>query len=274
MRKIFTLCLGTMFALSTLAETIQITMSSTTSDVRFSDNTSGAGYWELTADSDDYFVFLSAYSAQAAGTYSIDDLLAGESYIGDYTSYQEVALTGGSVTISISGKTTKATGSLTGNDGNTYVLDLTVTEPEVSETVNLTLTGEIDDTTESDQLLFITGYDTLNNTELGLMLKATSVVGTFTEANLLYPLFIVEEVTQHIYSATIVVVQNADGSYTVTADILCYNNTLYHVIITIPASQGIEDIVLTEKAQKVVVDGMLYIVRDGKMFNIQGAQVR
>ena len=40
------------------------------------------------------------------------------------------------------------------------------------------------------------------------------------------------------------------------------------------SEQGIENIVLTEKAQKVVVDGVLYIVRDNKMFNVQGTQVR
>lgn len=39
-------------------------------------------------------------------------------------------------------------------------------------------------------------------------------------------------------------------------------------------AQGIENIQLTEKAQKVVVDGVLYIVRDNKIFNLQGAQVR
>ena len=39
-------------------------------------------------------------------------------------------------------------------------------------------------------------------------------------------------------------------------------------------SQGIENVVLTEKAQKVVVDGALYIVRDNKMYNVQGVQVR
>lgn len=39
-------------------------------------------------------------------------------------------------------------------------------------------------------------------------------------------------------------------------------------------AQGIENVVLTEKAQKVVVDGVLYIVRDNKLFNLQGAQVR
>ena len=40
------------------------------------------------------------------------------------------------------------------------------------------------------------------------------------------------------------------------------------------APEGIENVVLTEKAQKVVVDGVLYIVRDNKMFNVQGGQVR
>lgn len=39
-------------------------------------------------------------------------------------------------------------------------------------------------------------------------------------------------------------------------------------------AQGIENVVLTEKAQKVVVDGVIYIIRDNKMFNLQGAQVR
>ena len=38
--------------------------------------------------------------------------------------------------------------------------------------------------------------------------------------------------------------------------------------------QAIENIILTEKVDKVIVDGVLYIVRDGKLFNIQGAQVR
>ena len=38
--------------------------------------------------------------------------------------------------------------------------------------------------------------------------------------------------------------------------------------------QGIENVVLTEQVQKVVVDGVIYIVRDNKMFNLQGVQVR
>lgn len=38
--------------------------------------------------------------------------------------------------------------------------------------------------------------------------------------------------------------------------------------------QGIENVVLTEKAQKVMVDGVLYIIRDNKMYNLQGVMVR
>ena len=41
-----------------------------------------------------------------------------------------------------------------------------------------------------------------------------------------------------------------------------------------PQPTGIENIVLTEKAKKVIVDGMIYIVRDGKLFNLTGAEVK
>ena len=39
-------------------------------------------------------------------------------------------------------------------------------------------------------------------------------------------------------------------------------------------AEGIENVTLTETAHKVVVDGVLYIVRDNKMYNAQGVQVR
>ncbi len=41
-------------------------------------------------------------------------------------------------------------------------------------------------------------------------------------------------------------------------------------------TQGIEDIVVpADKAQKVLMDGILYIIRpDGKVYTAQGAEVR
>lgn len=47
------------------------------------------------------------------------------------------------------------------------------------------------------------------------------------------------------------------------------NGTMYKV-----AELGIEEVVMTEKATKVIVDGVMYIVRDNKMYNLQGTQVR
>ncbi len=58
--------------------------------------------------------------------------------------------------------------------------------------------------------------------------------------------------------------QNADG------ETISIENGKARIIYP----EGIENIVLTEEVQKVVVDGAVYIVRGGKMFNLQGAQVR
>ena len=52
------------------------------------------------------------------------------------------------------------------------------------------------------------------------------------------------------------------------------DNSKYAWANAIP--DGIEEIVLSEKAEsrKVMINGTLYIVRDGKLFNVTGAQVR
>ena len=44
--------------------------------------------------------------------------------------------------------------------------------------------------------------------------------------------------------------------------------------VTIEWQAAIENIILTEKVDKVIMDGVLYIVRDGKLYNVQGVQVR
>ena len=44
--------------------------------------------------------------------------------------------------------------------------------------------------------------------------------------------------------------------------------------IEIGAEEGVENVVLTEKAKKVMIDGVMYIVRDNKMFDVRGTQVR
>lgn len=58
--------------------------------------------------------------------------------------------------------------------------------------------------------------------------------------------------------------QNADG------EIVTIENGKARYI----PGEGIEHVVLTEKVQKVVVDGVIYIVRDNKMYDVRGTQVR
>lgn len=43
---------------------------------------------------------------------------------------------------------------------------------------------------------------------------------------------------------------------------------------TVNPGQGIQNVVVTEKAQKIMVDGVLYIIRDNKIFNVTGTRVR
>ena len=44
----------------------------------------------------------------------------------------------------------------------------------------------------------------------------------------------------------------------------------------VDSEQGIEDVVVTEKdkTRKILMDGVIYIIRDGKIFTTTGVQVR
>ncbi len=54
----------------------------------------------------------------------------------------------------------------------------------------------------------------------------------------------------------------------------CINTPAAIITFSLGSAQGIENITLTEQVQKVLVDGQLFIIRDNKMFNVQGAQIR
>ena len=76
----------------------------------------------------------------------------------------------------------------------------------------------------------------------------------------------IDEMVGCYYCGTAVNTEDNPYTFTMTADV--------SYLAEFEAAQGIENIVLTEKAQKVIMDGMIYIVRDGKLFNALGAEVR
>ena len=64
--------------------------------------------------------------------------------------------------------------------------------------------------------------------------------------------------------------EDDENSYICTVDLS--DDKDYRWATEVPT--GLENVVLTEKARKVVVNGQIYITRDNKLFNIHGAQLR
>ena len=66
----------------------------------------------------------------------------------------------------------------------------------------------------------------------------------------------------------------------VTGKISIKNNGSYNSyyveegVLTHQSAEGIRQVVLTEKVQKMMIDGAIYIIRNGKMYDLRGAQVR
>ena len=92
-----------------------------------------------------------------------------------------------------------------------------------------------------------------------------------------------EEDYWDLVSGTVVVAKSGDN-YTITVTAEDSEGNSYVITYTGAVNieegefaedeEGIENITLTEKAQKVVVDGAVYIIRDNKLYNLQGTQVR
>ena len=76
-----------------------------------------------------------------------------------------------------------------------------------------------------------------------------------------------------IFSASIHVVQgNGEGVYLITADILCYSNTLYKVTMKVGEDEQAVDAVV--KAIKKLVNGQVVIEKAGKAYNMNGIVIR
>ena len=89
-----------------------------------------------------------------------------------------------------------------------------------------------------------------------------------------------EGTSYELESGTVVIALNEQGTaYTLTYDLTFSDasvgaGTINGLCLVSGGEEGIEDIVLTEKAQKVVVDGAVYVIRDNKMYNVTGTRVR
>ena len=119
-------------ALKAKKEAINLSFTSADADVSWEDHCADAGWWQIQAETDEYYVTLSNMgSEEAAGTYAWADL--DPDYCGIW--YEEAGeeilpFTDGSCTVTVSEEAVVVAGSFTCEDGNTYNISITY-EPTV-----------------------------------------------------------------------------------------------------------------------------------------------
>ena len=172
----------------------------------------------------------------------------------------------------------------------TFVLGAFIALSASAETINISFTEE--------QVTFQNGYDEYDdyywefvgdNANYVVTLvyygDEEKLVGTYDVGDELNCSLskIVDRQTGHNFwfdSGTIVITKEAN-----TLHLHCEAKAIYNggpVIINdyvidmdyTPEETAVENVVLTEKAQKMVVDGQVYVIRDNKMYNVIGTQVR
>lgn len=228
--------------------------------------------------------------ADVTGSYSTEDGSFDASYSGIYTwdgvssNLTTVNIASGTVTIAWKDESHSAyivTYDIIGSDGKNYAgtAEVTPYEEEVPPTpdteATITITNaDLKDGLADYQAFIVSGTDADNVFVQLYFYDVTAIEGNFTEENLYDAYSKIDNI--QVYSATITVVANADGSYTITGDLLCYNNTLYHLTMTVPApaSEGIEEILATGKAVKVVRGGQVVVLKADKAFNMNGQIVK
>jgi len=257
-----------------------------TKGVMFTDAVEEEGWWQVRAMNDHYFISLSNAGevAAVAGTYTAAQLDEDYSYVNDLTEeigedgYTDITFTAGSVTVAVAqdGKVSFV-GTLTGSDGKTYKINIVYADPKPETTVNFTAEGEIEDYIES-MGGFVVGA-LKDNVYVQVFINSDQIAGEYTveDLDLQYSYIqLGEGEYAEIYSATIKVVANADGSYTITADVLCYGDVLYKITVTIPGEEptAIDNATIAGKIRKAIINGNVVIEKDNTLYNVNGAIVR
>ena len=263
-------------------DTIDVNMSK---GLIYTDLVDREGWWQIYGTNDQFDISISnIQTTTAEGTYSIADLDPEYTYIGviNGTDTAYTTFVNGSVTLSVNSETKDVTvaGQLVGFDDNVYNINLVYVAPTPKTTVNVNIAnGTLDDEYASIDLYSVYGEDE-NNVYVQLSIWAENgFAGFFTEADLdlqyVGSAVFTGELQQDIYSANITVSKgNAEGDYSITADLLCYNDTLYKVTMTIGAAQGIDAVEAATKAFKSLQNGILVIKKNNTKFNVNGQQIR
>ena len=261
------------------AETITIDIES---EVNYVDYVAVAGWWQFMVENDEYEISISNVSTtQAAGTYTIADLDADYSYVFIKADSTEVHFVDGSLELT-EGEDGSCTieGTLTGDDGNIYNIKLVFRIPTPETTVNVEIPEWA--LVDASEYYGFAGYILAGETAdksiyVQLVIPGNNPLGTFTYDDLYAGGTGIQigEDYQSIYSIDLTVTAGGTAGEErafITADILCLNNTLYHV--TTLVGEGVDAIEAAEQAVKAIVNGQVVIEKAGKSYNMNGQVIR
>jgi hypothetical protein len=282
------------------AQDVDITIA----DGSFSDYVESYGYWMVEAQNVDYYISLSndnTQITQAAGTYTAADLYAEDSYI--LTETDSISFVSGSIVLDVNAEgVATVTGSLVGNDGITYILNIVCPAPDEHEydddsdfirnfssyTINTEYLSEYGDINvkASDEAGYQIVLDLYVPTGASGLVAGTYEINSTYEAGTvaagvfydggIYPSYAGIATTEgltnvwYLVSGTVVV----DANLNITVNAV---NSLGHTIkVTLSAASqtGIEETLAEGKAVKVLRNGQVVILKGDKAFNTMGQIVR
>lgn len=267
------------------ADTVSIEI---TTGVVLLDEVQSGNWWQIIAQNDKYSVYICSdeTATAVAGTYTMANLDPDYTGLDIYsgTDTTSVSFVSGSIVVTQDATTgsVEAVGSFFGDDDVLYNIRLLFVQPKADTTVQVTIAdAELDDTYLDYGVFAVAGCDAENTACVQLAMwmpeEAESITGHYTESDLDYSIFgtfIDDGKEQEIYTASIDVIANKDGSYTVNANVLCYNNTLYQIQMTVPVAQGIDNTAAGSNASKRLKKGILEIEKNGVRYSTLGQKIR
>ena len=258
-----------------VADTIVIDIES---EVQYTDYVAQAGWWQFMAENDEYDISISNVSTtQAAGVYTVADLDAKYTYVFIKADSTEVHFVDGSFELT-EGEDGSRTieGVMIGDDGNIYDIKLVFRIPTAETTVNVEIPNW--GVADAAEIYSYTGTlfygEAADGTYIQFVVLGNNPIGTFTYDDMLPTATGIEVGGKYkaIYSMDVTVNASDAQRAIITMDILCLNNTLYHVTTTI--GEGINAVEAAQKAVKMIQNGQVVIIKNGVHYNINGAVIR
>ena len=260
-----------------VADTIVIDIES---EVEYVDYVAAQGWWQFMAKNETYDISISNVSTtQAAGVYGVADLDVDYTYVKVLATQEKIHFVDGELTLTEGADGSRTIeGVMTGEDGNIYNIKLVYVIPTAENVVNV----EIPEWGIVQDYYGYTGYTFYGETAdeniyVQLTILGSNPLGQFTydDCYMGGTGIQVGEDYKGIYSMNITVTAGgtagAERAF-ITADILCYNNTLYHV--TTLVGEGVDAIEAAEKAVKMIQNGNVVIIKNGVHYNVNGQVIK